>query len=87
MVFSNKKGFAFIEILLALGIVLFLYYFLAKVYMASSAGDKNTKKILTEQGIDTSGGKSTLQAVTDKIHDLNEKELERAKQIEDIEVK
>ncbi len=87
MVFSNKKGFAFIEILLALGIVLFLYYFLAKAYMVNPAGDKNTKKILTEQGIDASGGKSTLQAVTDKIHDLNEKELERAKQMEDIEVK
>jgi type II secretory pathway pseudopilin PulG len=87
MIFSSKKGFAFIEILLALGIVLFLYYFLAKAYMAGPAGDKNTKKILTEQGIDTSGGKSTLHAVTDKIHDLNEKELERAKQIEDIEVK
>lgn len=87
MIFSSKKGFAFIEILLALGIVLFLYYFFAKAHMAGPVGDKNTKKILTEQGIDTSADKSTLQAVTDKIHDLNKKELERAKQIEDIEVK
>lgn len=83
--FRYKKGASFIELLLAAGIVIFLYYIATKVYIKNPSLNKDTQKVLTEQGIDTSGGKSTLDSVTDKINEINKKQLERAKELEELQ--
>ncbi len=83
--FRGKKGASFIELLLALGIVIFLYYFATKLYIKKPSLDKNTQKALTEQGIDTSSEKSTLESVTDRISEINKQEMERAKKLEELQ--
>ncbi|MBM3253868.1 MAG: hypothetical protein FJZ16_06430 [Candidatus Omnitrophica bacterium] len=85
MIFRGKKGASFIELLLALGIVIFLYYLATKLYIKKPSLDKNTQKALTEQGVDISSGKSTLENITDKISEINKKQLERAKKLEELQ--
>lgn len=85
LLFRDKKGGSFIELLLAVGIVIFLYYIAMKIYIKKPPLNKDTQKVLTEQGIDASGGKSTLESVTDKISEINKKQLEHAKELDGLQ--
>ncbi len=65
-----KAGFGFIEILLALAIIAFIAYKVFNVYFKKTSLDKDTQKIISEQGIDTTSSKSTIDSTRDKLKDI-----------------
>ena len=73
---NKQKAFAFIEILLVTAIVLGLCYYLFNAYLKNSAMDAKTKDILSEQGIDTTSYKATINSVRDKVQDITVKRMD-----------
>lgn len=65
-----KAGFGFIEILLALAIIAFIAYKVFNVYFKKTSLDKDTQKIISEQGIDTTSYKSTIDSTRDKLKEI-----------------
>ena len=65
-----KAGFGFIEILLVLVIIAFIAFKVFNVYFKKTSLDKETQKILSEQGIDTKSYKSTIDSTRDKLKDI-----------------
>ncbi|MCX5705844.1 MAG: prepilin-type N-terminal cleavage/methylation domain-containing protein [Candidatus Omnitrophica bacterium] len=65
-----KAGFGFIEILLVLAIIAFIAYKVFNVYFKKTSLDKETQKIISEQGIDTTSYKSTIDSTRDKLKDI-----------------
>jgi len=71
----SAQGFAFLELLLVLAIILFLCYRLLNLYFKKTSVDKETKQILSDQGIDTTTYKSTTESVRTKIQDITKQHL------------
>ncbi len=69
-VFARSRGFGLIEMLIAAAIVVCAVYFLMQTYLKKPLVDAETKKALSEQNIDTSTYKTTVQSVKDKIQDI-----------------
>jgi uncharacterized protein YpmS len=67
---KNKAGFGFIEILLALVIVMFVVFTAFKMYFKKTSLDKETQKIISEQGIDTTSYKSTIDSTREKLKEI-----------------
>jgi competence protein ComGC len=78
-----KKGFAFIELLLVIAIILFLFYKVINLYFKNTpAINKETGKVLSEQDINTTDYKSIIDTTKDKIKNIQTqhfKELESIK--------
>jgi prepilin-type N-terminal cleavage/methylation domain-containing protein len=67
---KGKAGFGFIEILLVMAIIAFIAYKVFNVYFKKSFLDKETQKFISEQGIDTTSYKSTIDSTRDKLKDI-----------------
>jgi len=65
-----KAGFGFIEILLAMAIVAFLAFTAFKMYFKKTSLDKETQKIISDQGIDTTSSKSIIDTTREKLKDI-----------------
>lgn len=78
---SVNKGFAFLEILLVLAIILFLGSKLLNQYLNKPVVDKQTRELLTSQGIDTSSYKATTDSFRAKVNDITKQHL---KELDDI---
>ena len=70
-----KQGFAFLELLLVLTIILFLGYQLLNLYFKKTPFDTETKKALSDQGIDTTNYKTMTDTVRGKIQDITKQHL------------
>ena len=70
-----KSGFVFLELVLVLAIILFLCYRLLNMYFKKPSLDKETKKVLTEQGIDTTSYKATLDSTREKVEDITKQRM------------
>jgi len=76
-----KKGFAFIETLIVLTIILFLVYKLLNFYFKQPSINPETNKALIEQGIDTTNYKTTADTVRNKIQDIQKQHLDQLNEI------
>ncbi|MCX5781846.1 MAG: hypothetical protein NT145_03965 [Elusimicrobia bacterium] len=85
----NQSGLSFIGILIALGIIAFLYFYVSKTYWINPSGvTKEVQKDLAEQGINTSNLPETIQKAketAEKASQLNKKlEKEYSQKMEDL---
>lgn len=71
----KEAGFMFIEILLALAIIMFILFKILDFYFKKSHPDKDTRKLITEQGISTSNPQSIIGSTRDKIEDIQKQHL------------
>ena len=71
------KGFALIEIILVLAIICFIIYKTVNYYSKKPKIDKETEKLLLEQGIDTTNYQSTVDTVRSKIEGIQEEHLDK----------
>ena len=79
----GKKGFfSLLGLLLTVLIIGVLCYFLLNVYLKRPLFNAETKKSLSEQGIDSSSYQSTLDSTRKEIRNINRKILEREKEIQ-----
>ncbi len=79
---KNKRGFMYLEILLVLAIIIFAGFKVFKAYYKSPTINKETQKIMIEQGIDTTNYKTTVDSYRDKLEDIQKKHLEDLEKIE-----
>lgn len=67
IIHNIRTGFALIEILLTLAVILFLYYMVTNFYFKKTPVEKKTAEALSEQGIVTTNYKTILDTTKDKI--------------------
>ena len=77
-----RKGFAFIETLLVLAIILFLGYKILNLYFKSSPLNKETGKVLLEQGINTTNYKTIMDSTREKIQTIQKQHTDQLMDIE-----
>ena len=83
----RRKGFlTFFELILVIGVILFLCYIAFNAYFKKSPLniDKETTKSLHEQNIDTSNYKAILDSSREKIKGVNKQLLNNQRQIETL---
>jgi type II secretory pathway pseudopilin PulG len=82
--FKNNKGFiGLIEILIAIVIISGLMYFMLKRFAGTPVLDKDTKKAMSEQGIDSTNYKTIVDTTRTSVQAIQEKEAQRLKEIID----
>ena len=74
-----KGGFTIIGILIVLVIIALLFYKVLNVYFKKPPVDKETEKVLNQQGIDTANYQSIVDTTRDRIHSI---ETQHNKQLE-----
>ena len=77
-----KSGFAFLELLLASAIIMFIAYLAFKAYFKKTPLDKETQKAVSEQGIDTTSYKSTIDSTRNKVEDIQNKHFDELNKLE-----
>ena len=77
-----KTGFMFIELLLVIAIIMFIAFKVFNVYFKKPVLNKETEKVISEQGIDTTSYKSTINSTRDKIEDIQNKHFDELNKIE-----
>jgi type II secretory pathway pseudopilin PulG len=81
---KTTRGFALLELLLVAILIVSLFFITLKFYVKNPSIDKETKKSLSEQGIDTSSQKAILDSTKAKVEELNKQMLNREKQLENF---
>ena len=79
-----NRGFAFIEIIIVLAVILFLSYKLLALYLKESPIDKENKKMLSEQGIDISSREAIIDKTRKNVEEYNLKVESQNKELENI---
>jgi len=77
-----KTGFMFIELLLVLAITMFIAFKVFKLYFKNPSLNKETQRVISEQGIDTTSYKSTIDSTRDKLEDIQNKHFDEMNKIE-----
>ncbi len=77
----HKAGFAFIELLLVLLTVMFIYYLISKFYFGRTPLNKEVDQTLAQQGIDTANYKTILDSTKAKIADIQQRQEEEIREI------
>ena len=72
---KGNAGFGFIEILLVLVIVSFIFYKLINVYFRQAPVNKETQKALSEQGINSANYKSITDTTRKKLQDIQNQRI------------
>lgn len=65
-----KTGFMLIELLLVLAIIMFLAFKVFKLYFKRPSLNKETQRVISEQGIDTTSSKSIIDSTRKKLEDI-----------------
>lgn len=81
---KRQKGFSLLGILLAIAIVILLYYAAMKVYFRGPVVDKKTQQSLAEQGIDSTDYKKMIDTAKNKLGEIEKKMKKREKQLRKI---
>ena len=82
--FKNNKGFiGLLEILIAIVIIGGLMYFMLKRYTTTPVLDKDTKKAMSDQGIDSTNYKTIVDTTRTSVQAIQEKQAQRLKEITD----
>ena len=77
-----KAGFMFLELLLVLVIVMFITFKVFKLYFKQPFLNKETQRVMLEQGIDSSSYKSTINSTKNKVEDIQNKHIDELNKIE-----
>jgi hypothetical protein len=77
-----KTGFMFLELILAVAAVMFLAFAVFKLYFKQPYINKETQKVISEQDIDTTSYKTTIDSTRSKIEDIQNKHFEELDKIE-----
>jgi hypothetical protein len=77
-----KAGFMFIEILLVMAIIMFIAFKVFKLYFKQPSLDRESQKVISEQGINTSTYKSVIDSTRNKLQDIQDKHLDELNKIE-----
>ena len=77
-----KTGFMFIEFLLVLAVVMFIVLKIFKLYFNNPSLNKETQRVVSEQSIDTTSYKSTIDSVKNKVEDIQNKHFDELEKIE-----
>jgi len=81
-VYKFHRGFGLLEILLALVVIMLLYFVSLKLYFKKTISDVASKKLLSQQGINTSSYSGVLASVKESLKAADKKNIEREKAIE-----
>lgn len=74
-----KKGFALLELLLVISIVLFIFFKIFNLYLKKTSIDAETEKSLSDAGSDTRNYKTVLDSTKEKVGQINRVILNRGK--------
>ncbi|MFA4889897.1 MAG: hypothetical protein WC628_10065 [Candidatus Omnitrophota bacterium] len=80
--YKFHRGFGLLEILLALVVIMLLYFVSLKLYFKKTISDVASKKLLSQQGINTSSYSGVLASVKESLKAADKKNIEREKAIE-----
>jgi len=69
---AYKKGFGLVEIMVVLAIIALIYYLWVNNYFKARPFSKETEKVLSESGIDTSRPDTILKTVKEKLKKITE---------------
>ena len=82
----KQSGFSLLSMLLTVVIIALAYYFIAKSnFSTASLLDKDTKKVLKNQGINTDGYSEMIDSAKKQADKLNNKIKEQEKQLQQFE--
>lgn len=76
-----KTGFMLIELLVALAIIMFIVFKVLSPHFIKPSLDKETQKVISEQGIDTTSYKSTIDSTRNKLRDIQKQHDDELNQI------
>jgi len=78
----KKDGFLmYIGLLLAVAIILMLFFYLFNTYYKSPSVDGSTQKTLSTHGIDSTSYQSVVDSTREKVKDIEQQMLEREQQL------
>lgn len=69
---KTSYGFAFIELLVVLAIIAFIAVKVLNNYYKKPLVDKETRKVVSEQGIDTSNPNAIVDSVKKKLQNIKD---------------
>ena len=75
-----SNGFAYIELLVVLAIIAFIAIKLLNNYYKKPSIDKETQKVVSEQGIDTTSYGSIVGGVKNTLQNAKNKQADRVEQ-------
>jgi uncharacterized protein YneF (UPF0154 family) len=74
---KTKTGFMFIELLLVLVIIMFIAFKVFNVYFKNPSLNKETQRVISGQGIDTTSYKSIIDSTKKKLQDIQDQHMEK----------
>ena len=72
-----KTGFMFIELLLVLTIIMFIAFKVFKLYFKNPSLNKETQRVISGQGIDTTSHKSIIDSTKKKLQGIQDQYMEK----------
>lgn len=72
-----KAGFMFIELLLVLAIIAFIAFRVFKFYFKNPSFNKETQRVISEQGIDTASYESIIDSTKKKLQGIQDQHMEK----------
>ena len=75
-----NNGFAYIELLVVLAIIAFIAIKLLNNYYKKPSIDKETQKVVSEQGVDTTSYGSIVDGVKNTLQNAKNKQADRVEQ-------
>ena len=78
-----KTGFMLIELLLVLAIIMFITFKAFKLYFMKPSLDKETQKVISGQGIDTTSYQSLIDSSKKKLQNIQDKHMQELGNIAD----
>ena len=76
-----KTGFMLIELLVVLAIIMFIVFKVFNLYFMKPSLNKETQKVISEQGIDTANYKSLIDSTRNKLRDIQNQHNDELNQI------
>ncbi|MFH0827023.1 MAG: hypothetical protein V1923_03940 [Candidatus Omnitrophota bacterium] len=80
---KNKAGFMFLELLLALAIMMFIAFKVFNLYFKKPSLNEETQKVISEQGIDTTSPKLFIDSTKKRLQDIQDQRMEMLSNITD----
>ena len=77
-----KTGFMLIEFLLVLVIIMFVVFKVWDIYFKKLALNKETQKVMTEQGVDTTNYKTISDSIKNKVEDIQSQHINELMKIQ-----
>jgi len=77
-----KTGFMLIELLVVLAIIMFIVFKVWDIYFKRPALSKETQKVMSEQGVDTTNYKTISNSMKNKVEDIQSQHINELNKIQ-----